>query len=197
MTNPQPMSVKDFVKLLRQMKQEDARIEKQLFVSEAARKDLLLRKQRVRDQNRQDHVDVLRARETQRETLLRRQRLRDRVEVARGIDANRKQFDEERRQRAFKALQARKAEREKASPPPTPKTPFQEHGGDIRRRTERQAKHENELQKRKIEHDALSVAPADSGDGAVWFKARYIPAQAHKRKQAQWEKTQRFDQGVL
>ncbi len=196
MATPQPMSVKDFVKLLAQMKKEDARVSKQLFVSEASRKDLLLRKQRVRDQNRRDHLDVISAKETQRETLLRRQRLRDRVVVARAADANRKQYEEERRQRGFKALEARKAARESSKAAVTT-TPHQRRGGDIRRRTERQAKHENELQKRKFEHDALAVAPTDPGDGAVWFKARYIPAQAHKRKQAQWEKTQRFDQGVL
>lgn len=135
--------------------------------------------------------------ESSKEFLLRKQRLRDRVAVAQAADRNRKQYSEERRQRAFKALQARKAEREKAAPPPPPKTPHQQHGGDIRRRTERQARHENELQKRKFEHDALAVAPVDPGDGAVWFKARYIPAQAHKRKQARWEKEQHFDQGVL
>lgn len=200
MTTPQPMSVKEFVKLMAQMKQEDARVEKQLFVSEAARKDLLLRKQRVRDQNRRDHLDVISAKESQRETLLRRQRLRDRVAVARGADANRKQFDEERRERAFRALMAKKAEREKASPPPPPKTPHQRREDDIRRRTERQAKHENELQKRKFEHDALPTAPVNRDNGPLLFTGIFghTPILIRpKRKQARWEKEQHFDQGVL
>ncbi len=193
MTNPQPLSVKEFVKLMAQMKQEDARVEKQLFVSEAARRDLLLRKQRVRDANRRDHVEVLRAKETQRETLLRRQRLR-------AADANQKRYDELRRERAFRALMAKKAEREKAAPPPPPKTPYQLREGDIRRRKERKAKHENELQKRKFEHDALPTAPVNRDNGPLLFTGIFghTPILIRpKRKQARWEKEQHFDQGVL
>lgn len=136
-------------------------------------------------------------RESQREFLLRKQRLRDRVAVAQAADRNGKQYSEERRQRAFKALNARKRERELAAPPPSPKTPFQQHGGDIRRRTERQAKHENELQKRKLEHDALETAPPNREGRPFLFGFRSPTMIRPKRKQARWEKQQHFDQGVL
>ncbi len=168
MTTPQPISAKEFSTVMRRVRGKDTAA----FMKRVGT-------------------------ESQKEFLLRKQRLRDRVAVAQAADRNGKQYSEERRQRAFKALQARKRERELAAPPPSPKTPYQQHGGDIRRRTERQAKHESELQKRKFDHDALKTAAPDQEGRPFLFGFRSPTMIRPRRKQARWEKQQRFDQGVL